>query len=119
MVHQPPSRLACRALQILVLGLAAVPLLAVAQASPASLAGPSMVSVAAGATFSGRGLGPNTAVTIVVSAPDGSEAYYSAVVAPDGTLSYRVEAGAAGMYGIKVLDGTGKAVAATKFMATR
>jgi hypothetical protein len=76
-----------------------------------------LVTTAKGADFTGRGFVPNAAVSISIRPPDGSEAHYSAVVAADGLLIYRVLPKSVGTHTVTVLDSSGKALSATKFQA--
>jgi len=97
--------------------LAVLPLLASAQKTTFIFSGPSLVATAKGAEFTGRGFVPNAAVSISVRSPDGSEAHYSAVVAADGLLLYRVVPKSVGSHTVTVLDSSGKALSTTKFQA--
>jgi hypothetical protein len=107
----------CRVTRPLILTLAVLPLLASAQKVISSFSGPSLVAKAKGAEFTGRGFVPNAAVSISIRSPDGSEAHYSAVVAADGQLLYRVLPKSVGNHIVTVLDSSGKALSTTKFQA--
>ncbi len=90
---------------------AATPVLAQNQAPV--LGGPSVIKVQEVATVSGNGLPANTAVTVLVVAPSGAKAAYSAVTNDKGRLEYRVIANASGRWGVFLLDSGGRQLAAT------
>ncbi len=117
MPNLSPRQVLCRITRPLVLTLAVLPFLASAQKVISSFSGPSLVTTAKGAEFTGRGFVPNAAVSISIRPPDGSEAHYSAVVAADGLLIYRVLPKSVGTHTVTVLDSSGKALSATKFQA--
>lgn len=80
-----------------------------------SFAGPSMIELAKAAVFIGQGFKPNASVSIALRTPAGVESQFSAVVAADGSLSYRVQPQTAGVYSLTVLDSGGKTLASTNF----
>lgn len=90
---------------------------AVATAATPYFSGPSIAKLAAGATFSGKGFAPNAAVTVMVRAPNGAEAGFSAVAAADGSFTYKYMPTIAGVYAITVTDSSGKALAKAIFNA--
>jgi hypothetical protein len=92
-----------------------MPLLAAAQSAPPSLSGPSMARAAEVAEFNGRGFTPNAAVSIAITQPGGAESVYGAVVAGDGSLTYRLTPSAPGTYQIKVTDSGGRVIARATF----
>jgi hypothetical protein len=79
--------------------------------------GPSMTKPAAATTFSGQGFAPNAALTVMVRAPDGSTAGYSAVAAADGSFAYTLTPSMSGAYTITVTDSSGKALASATVAA--
>lgn len=79
--------------------------------------GPSMTKPSAATTFSGKGFAPNAALTVMVKAPDGSSAGYSAVAAADGAFSYTLTPVMRGAYTITVTDSSGKALASATVAA--
>jgi hypothetical protein len=93
---------------------ACLPLLAMAAPT---LTGPSVAKVSEAAVFSGSGYVANSAVSISVTQPGGTEAQYSAVVAADGTLSYGVAPAGPGVHTLKVLDSGGATLTTTIFHA--
>jgi hypothetical protein len=95
-----------------------IPLAGVAHAA-ASLAGPSVVQVKNTAEFRGAGYVPGSVVTVSVKPPGLAAAYYSAMVAADGTLTHSVTAGPAGKYLVKVIDANGKVLAKTYMLAQK
>lgn len=99
------------------LALAVAPLWVSAQTP--SLAGPSVVQTSSSVEFVGRGYAPNSSVSIAVKTPDGGEAHFSAVVAADGTLSYRAVPQTPGVHTLTVLDSAGRKLAAVDFRAIR
>ncbi len=86
-----------------------------AAAGASAWAGPSVVKVAETGLFSGRAFAPNSAVTVAVRGPDGSESHHSAVTSADGTLQYSFKPGAAGMYSLRVLNAAGRQISAATF----
>jgi len=73
--------------------------------------GPSMTKPSAATTFAGKGFAPNAALTVMVKAPDGSTAGYSAVAAADGSFAYTLTPLLRGAYTVTVTDSSGKALA--------
>ena len=104
----------CKPLAVVAL---CAPLLAMAQAGGLSFSGPSIVPLSKGAMFTGRGLSPNSAVSISIVAPGGAEATFSAVVAADGSLSYSLQPVAIGMHALKLMDSSGKVLSTLNFQA--
>lgn len=70
--------------------------------------GPSTTQLQVPTKFSGKGFVPNASVTVMIKAPSGSEAGYSAVTGPDGAFSYTLIATEAGAYTITVTDSGGR-----------
>lgn len=95
-------------------GLALAALAAAASAAP-QFAGPSMIRAQQSAKFDGRGFGANRALTVVVTAPSGSEAHDSAVTDANGRLKYTATGTERGTYAIKILNDKGKPVASAMF----
>jgi hypothetical protein len=83
----------------------------------ANLAGPSLAPMAQEAQFSGLGFKPNSKVTVTVVRPDGLSSSAEAVVAADGSLTYRVTPAMQGMHQVSVLNAKGKALAQANFIA--
>lgn len=83
----------------------------------ANLAGPSLAPTAQEAQFSGLGFKPNSKVTVTVVRPDGLSSSAEAVVAADGSLTYRVTPAMQGMHQVSVLNAKGKALAQVNFIA--
>ena len=110
----PSTRLARAFTRPVVAMAACLPLLAMAAPS---LTGPSMAKVSEAAVFSGNGYLANSAISVLVTEPGGSEAQYSAVIAADGTLSYRVAPARPGVHTLKVLDSGGATLTTTIFHA--
>lgn len=98
---------------------ACLPLLLAAQQTTVSLAGPSMVNLSSSAVFQGRGLAPNSAVSVAVTAPNGVESHFSAVADASGQLSYSVAPASAGKYALKLLDSSGRLLSSTNFFVTQ
>jgi hypothetical protein len=92
-------------------------LCAAAFAAQPFFSGPSVAKIATEATFSGSGFTPNAAVTVMVKAPSGQASGYSAVVAADGSFSYRITPQSGGAYTLTVTDSSGKALASAVFSA--
>lgn len=88
--------------------------LSLAHGAPA-LSGPSMVQSAQPVVLSGSGFAANSAVSISVTNPGGTEAHYSAVTGTDGRISYTVVPSALGMYTVKVLSSSGATLSETRF----
>lgn len=84
-------------------------------AATPSLAGPSLVMASKGAVFTGRGFAPNSAVSISLRSPAGVESHFSAVVAADGSISYRIDSKPVGTYSLKVLDTGGRVISTSNF----
>lgn len=89
-------------------------LVSVAHGAP-SLAGPSMVPASQAVVLNGSGFAANSAVSISVKSPSGTEAHYSAVIGPDGRISYTVQPYAPGTYTVKVLSSGGAPLSETRF----
>lgn len=83
----------------------------------ANLAGPSLAPMSQEAQFSGLGFKPNSKVTVTVVRPDGLSSSADAVVAADGSLTYRVTPAMQGMHQVSVLNAKGKALAQVNFIA--
>lgn len=92
-------------------------LCAAAFAAQPFFSGPSVAKIATEASFSGSGFTPNAAVTVMVKAPSGQASGYSAVVAADGSFSYRITPQSGGAYTLTVTDSSGKALASAVFSA--
>ena len=88
-----------------------------AQATGASIAGPSVVRPAEVAVFSGRGFAANAAVSISITTAAGAESVFSAVAGADGTLSYQLSPRAHGLHVLRVLDSSGQELAKVNFIA--
>lgn len=88
-----------------------------AQAASPFFSGPSVTKVAAETTFAGNGFTPNAAVTVMVKAPNGQASGHSAVIAADGSFSYRITPQSGGAYTLTVTDSSGKVLASTVFAA--
>ncbi len=73
--------------------------------------GPSIAKPAAPTKFSGQGFAANAAVTVMVKAPDGAAAGYSAVTKADGSFNYTLVPSQAGAYTITVTDSGGATLA--------
>jgi hypothetical protein len=107
-MHTPLDRRLSRSLAAsVVLAASALLVMPSAIAAP-SWSGPSFSKVTANAKFSGRGFAANSAVSIAVIDPSGTEAHYGAVVSAKGTLAYRLRPTVTGTYQIKVLNSAGK-----------
>lgn len=75
--------------------------------------GPSVTKVSAPAAFAGTGFEPNASVTVMIEAPGGGAAGYSAVTAADGSFQYTLVPAHAGAYKIVVTDSGGRPLAST------
>lgn len=117
-MHRTPASRIARALATPALLVAlCAPLWAHAQSGEVSFGGPSVARLAEGAEFGGRGFAPNSAVSISVTLPGGTEASYGAVVGADGTLKYTIAPSVAGNHTLKVLDSGGRQLASVIFIA--
>lgn len=96
---------------------AITPIGAMAQATAASIGGPSLVRTAQAATFTGQGFAANSALSISILAPGGSESVYGAVAGADGTLNYQISPRTVGVHQLRVLDSSGKVLAHANFIA--
>ena len=117
MQMSPSARLVRTLCGPLLAVIAALPLVAGAQSATPSLAGPSTARVAQTSTFSGSGFAPNSAVSIAVTAPNATEAHYSAVAGSEGMLSYSLTPSAPGQYTLKVLDTSGRVLVSLNVQA--
>ena len=86
-------------------------------ASGPSLAGPSVLPVAAGGEFKGSGFTPATTVQIRATDAGGTFSTASMQVTPEGTLSIRVAPATAGVHSIAVLAANGTQLVAISFVA--
>ena len=84
-----------------------------ASAGSPYFSGPSVTKVSAPAAFAGNGFVPNASVTVMVEAPGGSKAGYSAVTAADGSFHYTLVPAHAGAYKVVVTDSGGRPLAST------
>ncbi len=98
---------------------ACFPLLLMAQSAPPSLGGPSMVRVASNVVFQGSGLAPNSAISMAIALPNGSESHHGAVADANGRLSYSLSPSATGIHTLKVLDSGGRTLATAVFHVTQ
>lgn len=88
-----------------------------AWANQAHFGGPSVLTVASAATFSGGNFAPGSAVTVVVRQPNGAESANSVMVDANGRISYSVTPTVEGVYTIRVTDSGGRQLASTNFHA--
>ena len=84
---------------------------------PPSIAGPSILMGGAPAKFDAAGLPAGTAVTFIVRDPRGAESSYGAVVGDDGRLSQTVTPGGQGVHTVRMVDSSGRELAAADFIA--
>ena len=89
------------------------------QAQPAYLSGPSIASAKQAAIFRGANFAPNSAVTVMVKAPSGTEAGFSAVTDAEGKLVYEFVPTENGMYSLRVVSERGKALASSSIVGRR
>lgn len=105
------SQLAGHVLKSLSMGLAGLSVAAGAWAGAPVLSGPSIAKASAPAQFQGQGFAANTAVTVMVKAPGGASAGYSAVTGAKGELAYTLVATQTGAHTVTVTDSGGRALA--------
>ena len=100
-----------RSMASVLVGLTGIASVTAARADAPHFSGPSMARPAAPTTFSGKGFAANAAVTVMVLAPSGAAAGFSAVTSADGALSYTLVPSQEGAYTITVTDSGGQALA--------
>ena len=83
----------------------------------ATLAGASQVAAGESAHFQARGLGANSAVTIIITTPDGVETADNAMTDSDGNLDYSLTPTAAGEHIISIMTSDGQVVARATLIA--
>lgn len=92
-------------------GFTAAALMATASAETPHFSGPSMTRPAAPTVFAGKGFAASAAVTVMVKAPSGGAAGFSAVTTPDGALSYTLVPTEQGAYTITITSSGGQTLA--------
>lgn len=88
-----------------------------AQAQAVYFSGPSVVRANAMATFEGGNFKANLPVTVVVSAPNGTESSYGAVAGADGKLSFSLMPVVKGNYRLSVNGSDGKPLVGATLIA--